>query len=97
MTTGLIISVAETPGKYPFNCIEHVESGEEFIVDCHFKCNLLTGVYYTNAAVWGSNDKEERDVLSMITDALVFQVQDVPGNIYSGIFHLEQRVQLTKI
>ncbi len=97
MTTGLIISVAETPGKFPFKCIEHIASGEEFIVDCHFKCNLLTGIYYTNAAVWGSNDKEERDVLSMITDALVFQVQDAPGNIYSGIFHLEQRVQLTKI
>jgi lipopolysaccharide transport system ATP-binding protein len=76
--------------------IKTIMAGQEYLVEWHFKCTLLPGTYYTNASV-KSYDGGKKTFLCRITDALAFQVQDIPWITYGGMVHFNQSATITKL
>ena len=70
--------------------------GETYRVFSRFKCLLLPGNYYLEAAI-RSLKKTEEVQLAKIVDDIVFKVQDVPGMKKGGIFDSYQSMRLEKI
>lgn len=68
--TGLII----TNHTINENYIKKVSIGTILEMECHFKCLMYPGLYYTNASV-GAKMNGKRVILNRIVDALVFKVQ----------------------
>lgn len=83
---GLLISAYTLHGNY----IKEVKKGSILSVNCHFKCKLLPGTYYTNAAV-GSVIEGKRVVLNHIVDAMVFKVQEIEERKkFGGLVYCDQ-------
>lgn len=75
-----------------------IEQGEEFLVEWHFRCNLLNGNYYINVGI-KSLQEGESIFLNRIVDATVFKVQQNSENKgkYTGIINFSQHAQIKSL
>jgi lipopolysaccharide transport system ATP-binding protein len=77
--------------------IKQLKMGDEYSITFKFKCNLLSGIYYTNCGVSGIINSD-RVQLNRIVDSLVFKViPQLNNHILSGIITLEQELLINKI
>jgi hypothetical protein len=56
----------------------------------------LPGTYFTDTGV-ASIINGEQVLLNRIVDALAFKVQENPCNVYKGIIHLNQKLNIKKL
>jgi lipopolysaccharide transport system ATP-binding protein len=82
--------------KTRLNNIEEVKKGEEYLVEWHFKCNLLPDTYYVDVGVIAAVNGEDV-YLNRISDANAFKVQKIPGLTYGNFVHFGQQVTVSKI
>ena len=78
------------------NCLTNVREGDEFLVEWHFRNNLLAGNYYINVAIKTLKDGEEI-FLNRIVDAMVFKVQKKQNWDLKGVLFLNQHPRITPL
>jgi lipopolysaccharide transport system ATP-binding protein len=77
------------------DCIETVIEGEKYLVKWSFKCNFLTGFYYSDNGV-SALIESKRAFLTKSIDAHVFKVEKKKNNISARIVDLDQKIKLEK-
>jgi len=76
-----------------YDVTEKINKGDEFLVEWHFKCNLVEGNYFFGTGIRSLVDDEEI-VLSRINDAVVFKVQKNHEADYSGKVNFNQYLKI---
>jgi lipopolysaccharide transport system ATP-binding protein len=85
--SGLELGGAATSSA-PEDSISFVPAGSTVQVEFRFRCALNPGTYFMNAGALGRKGAEEV-FLHRILDVFAFRVLPVPGNIATGIVHLD--------
>ena len=76
--------------------LESVKCNDLYDIRWNFKCTLLPGDYYITMGVSSIIDNQ-RVYLNRIEDAFVFRVQKMNNSFYTGIVHLNQRIEVKKV
>ncbi|MCP4213184.1 MAG: ABC transporter ATP-binding protein [bacterium] len=90
---GLDLSAENT---LSYHKLERVRIGDEFSLSWGFNCNLLLGIYYTNASVLSVMDGKHT-YLNRIVDALVFKVLKGDNPTRGGYVSLDQDFVITAV
>ncbi len=91
LETGMELTLANSVwfGKF----LRSVVRGDECVVEWRFRCNLASGLYYTNVGVF-SGLHDNKIVLNRIVDALLFKVVTPPSAGVRGFAYLEQQPEI---
>ena len=75
--------------------IEETSSGETYLLEWRFTCNLLGGHYFTNCGVT-SGKLGQHEIIARIVDSLVFKVKSLPDIVDKQRIYLKQgyRIEL---
>ena len=93
--TGIDIGGAIYPRTNDY--VPKIVTGEHYLFQWYFTCNLLPGMYCTNVGVMAEVEGQ-REYLGRIVDAILFKVQDVPERVYNvGFIHFHQKLVHRKI
>lgn len=76
--------------------VKEVQKGEKYLIEFNFKCILLPGTYFIDTGI-GSFYDNDIVYLKRVVDCMVFEVQNIADIKYSGIVHLDQKLNIKKI
>ena len=91
--TGLILAAMNT--RKTDATLSQVHKDDEYTIDWHFRCNLLSGYYFLSVSVL-SIEQESVTTLTRVSDALVFQVIETNEIKQGGYVSLDLKSTITK-